>query len=135
MHIAQAKLGQASAGDNEVKLMMNHAPEWVQTSDPVIRSPARYPWTTALACIVIGERYRGGIVFKEGYSTHKNSHRKRDSHRKGIVIGKGIVLGKGIVIVNGSHRKGVVLEEKYSTEISRPRKGVVLGYGSHFCGG
>ena len=27
--------------------MMKHAPEWVRTSDPVIRSPARYLWTTA----------------------------------------------------------------------------------------
>ena len=25
-------------------------PEWVRTSDPVIRSPARYRWTTAPAC-------------------------------------------------------------------------------------
>ena len=35
--------------DNEVKLMTKLAPEWVQTSDPVIRSPARYRWTTAPA--------------------------------------------------------------------------------------
>ena len=27
--------------------MTNLAPEWVRTSDPVIRSPARYRWTTA----------------------------------------------------------------------------------------
>ena len=26
----------------KVKLMMKHAPEWVQTSNPVIRSPTRY---------------------------------------------------------------------------------------------
>ena len=31
--------------------MMKHAPEWVRTSDPVIRSPARYRWTTAPAWI------------------------------------------------------------------------------------
>ena len=43
------KLGQADAGDNEAKLMTKLAPEWVQTSDPVIRSPARYRWTTAPA--------------------------------------------------------------------------------------
>ena len=29
--------------------MTKLAPEWVRTSDPVIRSPARYCWTTALA--------------------------------------------------------------------------------------
>ena len=29
--------------------MMKLAPEWVRTSDPVIRSPARYRWTTAPA--------------------------------------------------------------------------------------
>ena len=39
MHIAQAKLGQARAGDNDVKAIMKHAPEWVRTSNPVIRSP------------------------------------------------------------------------------------------------
>ena len=43
------KLGQADAGDNEAKLMTKLAPEWVRTSDPVIRSPARYRWTTAPA--------------------------------------------------------------------------------------
>ena len=30
--------------------MTKLAPEWVRTSDPVIRSPARYCWTTAPAC-------------------------------------------------------------------------------------
>ena len=44
VHIAYAKLGQADAGDNEAKLMTKLAPEWVRTSDPVIRSPARYRW-------------------------------------------------------------------------------------------
>ena len=29
--------------------MTKLAPEWVQTSDPVIRSPARYRWATAPA--------------------------------------------------------------------------------------
>ena len=40
------------AGDNEVKLM-KHAPEWVRTSNPVIRSPARYRWITAPAGRII----------------------------------------------------------------------------------
>ena len=40
-------MGQADAGDNEAKLMTKLAPEWVRTSDPVIRSPVRYRWTTA----------------------------------------------------------------------------------------
>ena len=42
-------MGQADAGDNEAKLMTKLAPEWVRTSDPVVRSPARYRWTTAPA--------------------------------------------------------------------------------------
>ena len=54
MHIGQAKLGQADAGENEAKLMTKPAPEWVRTSDPVIRSPARYRWTTAPACPTLG---------------------------------------------------------------------------------
>ena len=40
---------QADAGDNEAKLITKLAPEWVRTSDPVIRSPARYRWSTAPA--------------------------------------------------------------------------------------
>ena len=51
MNIALAKLGQAEAGENEAKLMTKLAPESVRTSDPVIRSPARYRWTTAPAFI------------------------------------------------------------------------------------
>ena len=31
--------------------MTKLAPEWVRTSDPVIRSPARYRWTTAPAVV------------------------------------------------------------------------------------
>ena len=49
VHIVQAKLGQADAGDNEAKVMTKLAPEWDRTGDPVIRSPARYRWTTAPA--------------------------------------------------------------------------------------
>ena len=49
VHIVQAKLGQANAGDNKAKLMTKLAPEWVRSCDPVIRSPARYRWTTAPA--------------------------------------------------------------------------------------
>ena len=32
------------------KLAPPPPPEWVQTSDPMIRSPACYRWTTAPAC-------------------------------------------------------------------------------------
>ena len=42
-------MGQADADDNEAKLMRKLAPEWVRTIDTVIRSPARYRWTTAPA--------------------------------------------------------------------------------------
>ena len=35
--------------------MTKLAPEWVRTSDPVIRSPARYRWTTAPAVFVWDE--------------------------------------------------------------------------------
>ena len=31
--------------------MTKLAPEWVRTSDPVIRSPARYRWTAAPAWV------------------------------------------------------------------------------------
>ena len=44
--------------------MTKLAPEWVRTSDPVIRSPARYRWTTAPA------RYINGIIFLSHYSDY-----------------------------------------------------------------
>ena len=37
--------------------MTKLAPEWVLTSDPVIRSPARYRWTTAPALILISVQF------------------------------------------------------------------------------
>ena len=59
MHIVYAiKLGQADAGDNEAKLITKLAPEWVRTSDPVIRSPARYRWTTAPPLVYIAYKHR-----------------------------------------------------------------------------
>ena len=35
--------------------MTKLAPEWVRTSDPVIRSPARYRWTTAPTTHFLGK--------------------------------------------------------------------------------
>ena len=40
--------------------MTKLAPEWVRTSDPVIRSPARYRWTTAPASHIFGGVAPGG---------------------------------------------------------------------------
>ena len=37
--------------------MTKLAPEWVRTSDPVIRSPARYRWTTAPALYLLDNDY------------------------------------------------------------------------------
>ena len=45
MHIVLAKLGQADAGDNEVKLMTKLAPAWVRTSNSLIF----YRWSMAPA--------------------------------------------------------------------------------------
>ena len=45
--------------------MTKLAPEWVRTSDPVIRSPARYRWTTAPACMTSGTP---GIIVAPGES-------------------------------------------------------------------
>ena len=43
---AHCLLCQADAGNNEAKVMMKHAPEWILTSDPVLRIPKHYMWTT-----------------------------------------------------------------------------------------
>ena len=51
VHIVYAKLGQASARDNEVK-PSEISLEWIRTSDPVIRSPARYLWTTEVTKVM-----------------------------------------------------------------------------------
>ena len=53
--------------------MMKHAPEWVRTCDPVIRSPVRYRYTTAPAHTNKETRSRSTcsskIVFHCGVST------------------------------------------------------------------
>ena len=69
MHIAKAKLGQPDTGDNEAKLMTKLAPEWVRTSDPVIRNPARYRWTTAPASRILVNSSLELLIF----ITHKNN--------------------------------------------------------------
>ena len=42
--------------------MTKLAPEWVRTSDPVIRRPARYRWTTAPAAL-FGRNPNNGIYW------------------------------------------------------------------------
>ena len=51
--------------------MTKLAPEWVRTSDPVIRSPARYRWTTAPATGMNDkkENWTGGGGGEEGTTT------------------------------------------------------------------
>ena len=61
-------MGQGDAGDNEAKLMTKLAPEWVRTIDPVIRSPARYRWTTAPAVYEIR---------KNGHTNYTHIHHLR----------------------------------------------------------
>ena len=43
--------------------MTKLAPEWVRTSDPVIRSPARYRWTTAPALPLLGTSDSGIVPY------------------------------------------------------------------------
>ena len=78
--------------------MTKLAPEWVRTSDPVIRSPARYRWTTAPAPVprggwrlVVG-RFAG--VAPAVFATVADSGRRcfssgvcRDSLYRGAVSG------------------------------------------------
>ena len=57
-------MGQADAGDNEVKLMTKLAPGWVRTIDPMIKSPARYRWTTAPApCLKIRRLRQNWLIY------------------------------------------------------------------------
>ena len=55
-------MGQVDARDDEVKLIMKHALEWVRTSDPVISSTIRYLWTTAPAVCSVWEDTLGPCV-------------------------------------------------------------------------
>ena len=59
--------------------MTKLAPEWVRTSDPVIRSPARYRWTTAPA-----NRQKGEIG-TNGKSSGKGNEYKTNRKRKQII--------------------------------------------------
>ena len=53
--------------------MTKLAPEWVRTSDPVIRSPARYRWTTAPA-MYVDQRRSVGHFEKSFYLFIQLSH-------------------------------------------------------------
>ena len=85
MHIAKAKLGQADAGDNEAKLMTKLAPELVRISDPVIRSPARYRWTTAPA-VCVDEMDWWGCWWAESCGVAFVLNRSKFYDQKGEII-------------------------------------------------
>ena len=63
--------------------MTKLGPEWVRTSDPVIRSPARYRWTTAPA-------WRAGRKMR--LAVENNRSLKKSSHEL-VVTGNGMVSG------------------------------------------
>ena len=56
--------------------MTKLAPEWVRTSDPVIRSPARYRWTTAPACyaVINASEWTINIQCSQEYYTDRGHH-------------------------------------------------------------
>ena len=59
--------------------MTKLAPEWVRNSDPVIRSPARYRWTTAPASGIVGINISTHyiiILYKPGDKAHYDSNNK-----------------------------------------------------------
>ena len=64
VHIVHANLGQASICDNEVKLMRTPVPDWVRTTDPVIRSPARYLWTTTPANMELEDMPCSVVIYR-----------------------------------------------------------------------
>ena len=66
--------------------MTKLAPEWVRTSDPVIRSPARYHWTTAahpFAFLRIGELV---VASSNDKNTLTLDNVCLDSHGKNVLI-------------------------------------------------
>ena len=44
VHIAKAKLGHASTGDDGVNVMMKHTPEWVRTLNELEECSIRLHW-------------------------------------------------------------------------------------------
>ena len=69
----RAKLGQAGAGDNEAKLMTKLAPEWVRTSDPVIRSPA-LKWLITLTLNIKTDMIHCYLAPHRGRARYCNAH-------------------------------------------------------------
>ena len=61
--------------------MTKLAPEWVRTSDPVIRSPARYRWTTAHN----GNRLRQDNI-KNCYAFYKTLTRSINMYEADMLI-------------------------------------------------
>ena len=64
--------------------MTKLAPEWVRTSDPVIRSPARYRWTTAPASKDIEYLLAAQYVVEEKQVCDDSSISLRQVLRTGI---------------------------------------------------
>ena len=66
VHIFWDKLCQTSAEDNELNLMMKHAPEWLRTRDHVLIGQVCYPWTTGYIyftrCILSHSVYEMGSL-------------------------------------------------------------------------
>ena len=69
--------------------MTKLSPEWVRTSDPVIRSPARYRWTTAPASqssirsmwlVLVTQTMKAmNIIGSQGRAV-KNMHSQTEGH-------------------------------------------------------
>ena len=91
--------------------MTKLAPEWVRTSDPVIRSPARYRWTTVparfdqkghtICMITLSLKNPLTFISTKFFSSHRQdaTNKKTRVRSRGWQIGNDGVLGLFVHIV------------------------------------
>ena len=97
---------------DEAKLMTKLAPEWVRTSDPVIRSPVHYRWTTAPAPrkIMNGISYFQENFEFDNYFRIKNKNFGWPSNRL-YMLNCYVIWAKVKICISADWRNGFLFQE------------------------
>ena len=78
--------------------MTKLAPEWVRTTDPVIRSPARYRWTTRPPAIHEGESYLSVRIYNLQEARSKKYEAAQNVKSQSMCMYQGLQLRKKLML-------------------------------------